>query len=68
MRVFKKGNWSQGGVCPICKTDKEGEVVLVGVVGTQDGYNMEAEQFHVDCLDLVYDKEHQVLFQKWGEL
>ena len=52
MRVFKKGNWSKGVVCPICESSKDGEVVLVGVDETQEGYNIHAIQIHLDCIEL----------------
>jgi hypothetical protein len=54
MRVFAKPNLSNGWKCPICKTSEEKEVVLIGVEGTQEGNNMQAEQFHLDCLELTY--------------
>lgn len=64
MRVFKKPNKTSGWKCPICKTDKETEVVLIGIIGTRKGYIVEAEQFHLDCLDLWFDKETGIIFQK----
>ena len=56
MRIFKKPNLSHGWKCPICGTDEEKEVALIGIIGTQDGNIMEAEQFHVDCIELSYYK------------
>ncbi len=64
MRVFKKPNLSGRWKCPICKTNKESEVVLIPVAGTQEGNNMEAEQFHLSCIDLLYSKEIGVIYQK----
>ncbi len=64
MRVFNKPNKSAGWKCPICKTNKESEVVLIGVAGTQKGYNMEAEQFHLSCIDLLFSKELGIIYQK----
>lgn len=64
MRVFKKPNTSGGWKCPICKTDDEKEVVLVGIAGTQEGRNIEAEQVHLDCLDLLFDKSMKIIYQK----
>jgi len=69
MRVFKKPNLSSGWKCPICKTDEEKEVVLIGITGTRMGYNIEAEQVHLGCLDLLFDKQWGLIYQKmgWGE-
>jgi len=64
MRVFKEPNLSNGWKCPICGTDKEGEIVLVGVIYTEDGNNMEAEQIHLSCINLLYDKPSGVLYQR----
>jgi hypothetical protein len=64
MRVFKEPNLSSGWKCPICKTSDKKEVVLIGIVGTEKGGNIQAEQFHLDCLDLLYDKTLGVIFQQ----
>lgn len=65
MKVFKKGNWKGGIVCPICGTNKQGQVVLMGIDRTEEyglkeynlsflvsNGNIEAKQVHLDCLDL----------------
>ena len=64
MRVFKKPNTGSGWKCPLCKKNDKKEVVLIGIVGTQDGYNIQAEQFHLDCLDLLWDKDTGIIYQK----
>jgi hypothetical protein len=64
MRAFKKPNLGSGWKCPICDTSEEKEVVLVGIIGTEDGNNIQAEQIHLDCIDLVLDKDHGLLYQK----
>ena len=51
-------------VCPICKTKDEKEVVLIPIVGKQEGFNCEAIQVHLECLNLWYDKTSEVIFQK----
>ena len=56
MRVFKNGNWLHGNKCPICSTSKDGVVVLVGIEGTQEGFNIQATQVHLDCLELTFKK------------
>jgi len=55
MIVFKEGNWS-GDVCPICLKSGPGEVVLVGIHGTQEGHNMQAQQVHLNCIELTLYK------------
>jgi hypothetical protein len=40
--------------CPICGKSDDMPVVLVGIAGTQEGHIMEAEQFHLACIDLTY--------------
>ena len=66
MKVFKEPNLSNKWKCPICKKDSKKEVVLVGIVGTQEGHNIQAEQFHLSCLDLLYDKGMNLIYQKIG--
>lgn len=50
MRIFETGNWLVG-VCPVCKTKKDGPVTLVGIPHGTDR-TIPAEQIHVECLDL----------------
>lgn len=52
MRVFEHPN-AEGFVCPICNTSEDKPVVLIGIDGTQEGYNIQARQYHIDCLELV---------------
>lgn len=48
MRTFK--GFNQGGEpCPICATRDDRETILIGIVGTQEGYNIEAKQVHLSC-------------------
>jgi hypothetical protein len=63
MRVFEKMNTSGKEVCPICKTKEDKSVVLIGIKGTQKGHNIQAVQVHLDCLELIYDKEHNAIYQ-----
>ncbi len=65
MRTFKEPNLSGDWKCPICKTNDKKEVVLIGIAGTEKDGNMEAEQFHLDCIDLTYFKDKCVLVQKF---
>lgn len=52
MRVFDEPNM-ENFKCPICGTSDNKPVVLVGVDGTQEGYNIRAVQYHLDCIDLI---------------
>lgn len=64
MRVFKGMNQETKEPCPVCGTKEDKEVVLVGKIGTQDGNIMEAVQVHLDCLELYYDANIGIIFQK----
>jgi len=50
MRVFEK--FPENKVCPICGTNENKPGVLIGIDGTEEGHIMEADCFHVDCLEL----------------
>ena len=54
MRIFDHPTMD-GFTCPICGTSEDKPVTLVGVVGTQEGNNIGAIQYHIDCLHLVVD-------------
>jgi len=49
-KIFEHGNWSHNEQCPICGTDDDRRVVLIRILGTEDGQNMQAVQVHLDCL------------------
>jgi hypothetical protein len=53
MRVFEGFNESKGKVCPVCKSAKNAPTVLVPIPGTDDGGNVECNQVHKECFDLV---------------
>lgn len=55
MRTFEGFNASNGDVCPVCKTAKNTETVLVGIPGTEDDGIMQAKQVHKKCYDLVVE-------------
>ena len=67
MRTFEHPNTSNGWKCPICKTDKDMPVVLIGITGTEDDGIIQAEQFHLDCIGLLYYKDQNVLAMKLKE-
>lgn len=64
MRKFEHPNTSNNWVCPICGTNEDKPIVLIPIVGTEDGNNMQAEQFHIDYIDLMYHKDMNILAQK----
>lgn len=63
MKIFENGNWSDDEECPAYKTSKEGEIVLVPIVGTEEGKNMQAIQVHLKCLGniLMYYPEENII-------
>ena len=64
MRIFKEGNWGKDSKCPICGTQKEGDVTLIGIDGTQEGNNIQAIRVHVDCLEPLYYPDHSMIVQQ----
>jgi len=64
VKVFKQGNWGDTKVCPICKTAEEGEVVLVGIDGTEEENIVQAKQVHLKCLKLSFSEEHGFIYMK----
>lgn len=65
MRTFMHPNlYNEEWKCPICKTREDKEIVLIGIIGTKSGNNIQAEQFHLDCINLSYDKELNTFYQK----
>lgn len=52
MRAFDHPNMTNF-MCPICRTKADKPVVLVGIHGTEDEGNMQAEQVHLECYELV---------------
>jgi len=62
MKIFK--NINKDGKCIICNTNKDGEVCLVKLVGTEEDNIMEAGQVHIECLDLYFSKELSIIVQK----
>lgn len=53
-------------VCPLCGTNKDAPVVLVGIDGTQKDGFMDVREYHVECIHLIEIKlmendEHVIL-------
>jgi len=63
MRTFAKPNFTEGQVCPLCKTASDWEIILVPILWTEDGNLAEATQVHTACLQdrLSYNKEHDII-------
>jgi hypothetical protein len=55
MRTFEHFNSSFGDKCPVCKTAKDTETVLVPIPGTDNGNICEARQVHKKCYDLLME-------------
>jgi len=53
MKAFPHPNLSNNWQCPVCNTNKDCPVVLVGIPGTEDGGVMEAKQVHEECYKLI---------------
>lgn len=62
LRTFK--HFPEKLKCPVCKKNTNKECFLIGIVGTEDGCNIQAEAIHNGCLDLVYDKKLNIIYQK----
>lgn len=63
MRVFEHPNM-EGFKCPICQSSDDSPVVLIGIYGTREGFNIQAEQFHIKCLEMTwYQSEGLIAMQ-----
>jgi len=51
MKIFSETNLNDWK-CPICGTSDVKPVTLISIDGTQQGNKSQAEQYHVDCIDL----------------
>lgn len=67
MRIFEHPNTAFSWKCPICKQDDDKQVVLLSKYGTQKGHIVEAEQVHVECLDLWIYPDQNFIGMKWEE-
>lgn len=50
MKVFQSIN--EAGICAICGSNRDEQVVLVPIDDTRDGNNEKAVQIHLNCIDL----------------
>ena len=61
LRTFK--HFPEDSICPICGTNEDKECFLIPIKGTQRDNMAEAMVFHTSCLDLIYDKENNIIYQ-----
>ena len=64
MKIFPKMNINVKEPCLICKTKKQTSIVLIPIQERVKGYNAEAVQIHVDCLDLWFIEGQKLIYQK----
>jgi hypothetical protein len=64
MRIFEHPNTAFGWTCPICKTNEDSQVVLLSKYGTTQGNIIEAEQCHLECLDLYFYEDSNLIAMK----
>jgi len=62
MKIFKDCKFKQK--CLICDKKTKGDGVLILINGTREGFNMEAKLFHVECLNLTYYKDENIIAQQ----
>lgn len=60
-RIFKECEFKKE--CPICGQKHTGDGMLIGIDGTEEGNNIEAELVHVDCLNLRLYKDKMLIAQ-----
>jgi hypothetical protein len=65
MKVFDHPNADNGWKCPVCGKADDKPVALVAIHGAQDGNMVQAEQFHLDCLELWYHQSMNTIIQTW---
>ena len=62
MRIFKDCEFKED--CPVCGLRHKGDAVLIGIDGTVEGNNIQAKLFHLDCLELRYYEDNNLIAQK----
>jgi len=50
MRTFAHPNFAEGEKCPLCNTNADREIMLIGIAETEKGNNMQAIQVHTNCI------------------
>ncbi len=64
MRIFQKFP-SENTKCPVCGTNEDKPCCLIAIEGTQEGYNVQAQPTHVDCVNLWWNRTSNVFYQKF---
>ena len=65
MRTFK--HFPEGETCILCGCEGDGECILVGIDGTQEGNNEQAKPVHLNCIHLRYNPEAGAVYQRCAE-
>lgn len=57
-------HFPEAAKCPVCKTNDDGECVLVGIDGTEDGHNQQAQPVHFNCAVVTnFSREAKLLYR-----
>lgn len=56
MRTFDHPNTEGGFKCPICGNGQDKPIVLIPIEGTGEGLTYEADQIHLDCIELMLSR------------
>ena len=62
LTIFEK--FPRDSTCPICKTNKDEECMLIIIDGTDDDGIREGQPAHTGCLQLRMNKEHGLIYQQ----
>lgn len=62
MKIFEHPTNINNFKCFICNGNDDKPVTLIGIDGTEDGYNREAMQVHIDCLNLSYSPKEKIFY------
>jgi len=56
-------NFPEDEICPVCKTNKNEECVLIPIIGTENDGICQAQPIHLKCaIAECYDKETGILY------
>jgi hypothetical protein len=62
-RTFQ--SFPEGATCPICRTNDDGETVLVPIIGTQDGHLVQCQPMHLGCAVIsIWDSQRGIGWTK----
>ena len=63
MKVIEHPNIDDSWRCPICDTNDNKPCTLISIDGTQNSNIAKAKMFHLDCIELVFNDNMNVLYQ-----